>query len=105
MNKPSYIKYFSNGELPNLNNHYCMCCHELKNNMEIFVFTLANRSVRSGAFGSMFIPFSHSYKSRKYYKSLAVNHGDNIYMCAECIMKLYKDISAESIKNMVVDKL
>ena len=100
----NYIKYFSNGTLPELNNHYCICCHKLKNNMDIFVLTL-NQTVNSSFMNSMFSTFSRGRQARNYYMSLAKEHGDHVFLCAECLKKMSMAISEESIKNMVLAKL
>lgn len=102
----NYIKYFSNGDLDKLNQHYCVCCKKLKNNMEIFVFNLMPSSQSFGSWiTTLQSPFSNN-TGKQYYKSLAPhNTGNQVYLCAECILEMYKKISQETLNNLMVDKL
>jgi hypothetical protein len=104
-----YTKYFSNGELPELNKHYCIGCHKLQNNMDIFVIELHHSSFfdQLQAYTSMGYNCNmvRRFKSKNYYNSLAKDHGNQLYLCSECIMKMNEVISDESKNNIVVSKI
>jgi len=118
-----YLKYYSNGDLDKLNNHHCICCKQLKNDTDIFVFTdnsiftaepstspapyttVTGTGTRStgGAITGTSTSSSRLFSGQN--MSFRPAKKDSIYLCAECVFKLSKQISPEVLGKMVVDKL
>ena len=118
-----FKKYKSNGDIPQLIQHYCICCKKLKNDIEIFTFT--DNSIGETWVGSTITPNQYNTLTTvqpsathfvpSNYPSGSIFNGQNtayrpakqntIFLCAECLYKLSQMISPESIANMVEDKL
>jgi len=114
-----YKKYFSNGDLGEVNDHICICCKRVKNNTDIFVFdterdfpTERSRSpfanvglnkkssviTTSGSTGIT----SSSFTAAPAIGS-PIRAYDSIFMCGECIYKLSQKLSDEVVKKIVAE--
>jgi len=119
-----FKKYKSNGDVPQMIQHYCICCKKLKNDTEIFVFT--DNSIGESWVGSTITPnqytttqpttisgATHFVPSN--YPTGSIFNGQNtayrpakqntIFLCAECLYKLSQKISEETIAKLVADKI
>jgi len=121
-----FKKYKSNGDIPELMQHSCICCKKSKNDTEIFVFTDNSFGEWIGA---SIVPVQHSYvtspssitstvPSSYHYPSPSppsIFGGQNpayrpakqntIFLCAECLYKLFHKISEDTIAKLVADKI
>ena len=110
-----YKKYISNGDLPELNNHHCICCGVAEQNMEIFVFfgkvnTEDNvYPKRYETITTQLTPSGLKYPQPILTPELVEPYWDRrrqqMFMCAECIYKLSKEISQDTIAKWVLEKL
>ena len=101
-----YSKYFSNGQLPELNNHICACCHMLKNNTDIFVFVAPEYS---GPFSWQPLQTTnvttYQQKNNLIYNPYASSDKHQVFLCAECVLELSRAISHEALKNIVKEAI
>jgi len=95
----NYKKYKSNGDLDKILNHSCICCKRLKNDTEIFVFTDNSVEPIQPSFTTSTTIFSGQNTAYRPAKQ------NTIFMCAECIYKLSKKISEETITKLVADEI
>ena len=99
-NDMKYQKYYSNGDLHTVNNHVCMCCKQLKNNTDIFVFD-TEKDLKPkrllGNKGSVFTS-SSSFGS-------AIKSYENVFLCGECVYMLSQQLSEDVLKKIVADEL
>lgn len=107
----NYLKYHSNGDLDKINNHTCICCKKLRNDMDIFVFTdnsIATYSeIQPSVVGKPQGNFTYGGTTifsgqNKVFRPAKEN---TIFLCAKCLLKLSRKISEEDIANMVVDAI
>lgn len=94
MEKLNYKKYFSNGDLDKLNEHECMCCKKVKNDITIFVFDSEKHYKSSG--NSIFRNTDLNSPIKTY---------ENVYLCANCLYRLSKKIPEEEISKMVAEEI
>ena len=121
-----FKKYKSNGDIPEIMQHSCICCKKTKNDTEIFIFT--DNSIGHGEWVAS-SQLSHSYTTTPpstgsitgpstYQPStypISIFGGQNpayrpakkntIFLCAECLYKLAQKISEETIAKIVADKI
>jgi len=115
----NYEKVFSK-----ISNRRCMCCGEVKKDMDVFIFIIKVKVKKSPL---KYPPYYTTYSSGKTYtipttsitstSPISTSSSSilpyetyedeemHVFLCAECLFKLSKEISPESMVNMVSDKL
>jgi len=107
--KMNYLKYHSNGDLDKINNHSCICCKKLRNDIDIFVFTDNSvehtwpTTITPNNVSGLVYPQSSIFQGQN--EAFRPAKKNTIFICAKCLYRLSQKISEEDIAKMVVDEI